>query len=165
MYQIGDKVVYGIHGVCTVVGEEQKIVDRMQVTYLILEPIGQVSARFLVPTHNPVAMGKLKSMLTKDELAELISSEAVHTNAWIREENQRKQLYRELISSGDRAKLMQMIHTLYQHKAEQAAAGRKIHLCDENFLRDAEKLLMGEIAVVMGYSGDEAKAFVRNQLK
>lgn len=165
MYQIGDKVVYGIHGVCVVADQEERVIDRKHVTYLALEPIGQVGSRYLVPTHNAAAMAKVKHMLTREELETLIESETVHADGWIRDENQRKQTYRELISSGDRAKLMQMVHTLYCHKASQAAAGRKCHLCDENFLRDAEKLLMGEIGIVMEMEPEQAKQYIRSRLK
>ena len=28
MYQMGDQVVYGIHGVCRIVEEEKRVVDR-----------------------------------------------------------------------------------------------------------------------------------------
>ncbi len=165
MYQMGEKVVYGIHGVCAVVDQEERIIDRKRVTYLVLEPIGQDGARYLVPTHNMAAMAKLQPMLSKENLEKLIHSEEVHTDGWIRDENLRKQTYRELISSGDRAKLMQMVYTLYRHKASQSAAGRKCHLCDENFLRDAEKLLITEAAVIMGVEADMAKQYIRSNLK
>lgn len=165
MFQVGDRVVYGIHGVCDIIGSEIQTVDRKQVTYLVLEPLGQPGSRYLVPTHNAAAMSKLKSMLSREELEKLIRSEIVRQDCWIRDEGQRKQLYRELISSGDRERLMSMVHTLYRHKAEQTAAGRKVHLCDDNFLRDAEKLLTGEVAIVMGMEQDEARAFVRSGLK
>lgn len=165
MYQIGDKVVYGMHGVCEVVDQEERLVDRKRVTYLALEPVGQGGSKYFVPTHNAAAMAKVRRMLSKEELAELMNSEEVRTDGWIKDENLRKQTYRELISSGDRAKLMQMAHTLYRHKASQAAAGRKCHLCDDNFLRDAEKLLIGEISIVMEMEQDQAKQYIRNKLK
>lgn len=165
MYQIGSKVVYGIHGVCTVVDLEERLVDRKRVTYLALEPVTQDGSRYLVPTHNAAAMSKLRSMLSQGELSALMDSEEVRQDCWIRDENQRKQTYRELISSGDRARLMQMIHTLYCHKAAQTAAGRKCHLCDENFLRDAEKLLIGEVSIAMEMEADQAKQYIRNKLK
>lgn len=165
MFQVGDRVVYGIHGVCDIIGSEKQTVDRKQVVYLVLEPLGQPGSRYLVPTHNAAAMGKLKNMLSKEELETLIHSDTVRRDCWIRDEGQRKQVYRELISSGDRERLMSMVHTLYRHKAEQAAAGRKVHLCDDNFLRDAEKLLTGEVAIVMGLEPDTARAFVRSGLK
>lgn len=165
MYQAGDKLVYGIHGVCVVADQEERVIDRKRVTYLVLEPLGQDSSRYLIPTHNAVAMSKLKAMLTREELEALIRSDTVQEDCWIADENHRKQIYRELISGGDREKLMQMVRTLYRHKSAQAAAGRKCHLCDENFLRDAEKLLIGEVSIVMGLEPDQAKQYIRNKLK
>lgn len=164
MFQVGDKVVYGIHGVCVIADQEQRVVDRRHVTYLVLEPVGQAGARYLVPTHNAAAMGKLKHMLTRQELEALLQSPEVRQDAWIRDENQRKNAYRELISSGDRGKLLCMVHTLYVHKATQTAAGRKCHLCDENFLRDAEKLLCGEFSMVLEQDYDQVKQYLRENL-
>ena len=165
MYQIGDQVVYGVHGVCRVVDQEERMIDRQRRIYLALEPVGQEGSRYLVPTHNAAAMSKLKAMLSARELSDLMDSQEVRADGWIRDENLRKQTYRELISSGDRAKLMQMVRTLYRHKASQAAAGRKVHLCDDNFLRDAEKLLTGEVSIVMGIDTEQAKQYIRKKLK
>ena len=164
MYQTGDKVVYGSHGICCVVGQETRVIDKRNVIYLVLEPMGQGAARFYVPTHNQAAMGKLRRLLTRKELEDLLNSEKIRVDGWIRDENQRKQTYRELISSGDLAKLMQMVHTLYRHKNAQAAAGRKVHLCDENFLRDAEKLLASEAAIVLGMEYDQARKYLKENL-
>lgn len=165
MFQVGDRVVYGIHGVCDIKDSEIQIVDRKKVTYLVMEPLAQPGSRYLVPTHNAAAMAKLKPMLTREMLEALIRSDVVRQDSWIRDEGQRKQTYRELISSGDREHLMAMVHTLYRHKADQAAAGRKVHLCDDNFLRDAEKLLAGEVAVVLEMDMEEARQYVRSQLR
>lgn len=165
MYRAGDWVVYGIHGVCRVIGTEKQLVNRKRTQYLVLEPLTQTESRFYLPTENPIAMAKLKAVLSKEELTALVNSEEVHEDAWIQEENQRKQYYRELIGSGDRISLMKMVSTLYRYKALQAAAGRKFHQSDENFLRDAEKLLSSEISLVMELSPDEARDFLRAQLK
>lgn len=165
MYQMGDRVVYGIHGVCRIVDQEKRVIDRKTVTYLVLEPMGQEGSRYLVPTHNEAAMSKLRPMLTPEELEALMGSEEVRQDGWIREENLRKNTYRELITSGDRAGLLRMVHTLYRHKREQNAAGKKVHLADENFLRDAEKLLVSEISVVMSLPADQARTYLRTQLQ
>lgn len=164
MYHIGDQVVYGIHGVCRIVDEEKSTVDRKTVTFLVLEPVDQEGTRYLVPSHNETAMGKLRPMLSADELETLIQSPEVHSDGWIQDENGRKQLYRELISSGDRVSFLRMLHTLYLHRKSRTAAGRKVHQADENFLRDAEKLLASEISVIMDISHEEAKTYLRNRL-
>lgn len=80
MYQVGDQVVYGMHGVCCVLPEEKKVIEHKTVTYLVLEPVGQAGARFLVPTHNAAAMGKIHPMLTKEELDAMLSSSEVRAD-------------------------------------------------------------------------------------
>lgn len=164
MYQVGDRVVYGIHGVCDVVEQEQRKVDRKLVTYLVLEPVGQEGSRFLVPTHNALAMAKLVPMLTPAELEGLLNDPEGEEHSWITDENRRKQLYRELIGSGDRKKLIGQVRTLYRHRRDLAAAGKRSHLCDDNFLRDAERLLINEIAIVLEIDQDQARAYLREKL-
>lgn len=165
MYQVGEKVVYGAYGVCKVVDQEERVIDRKRATYLVLEPVGQSSSKYLVPTHNAAAMAKLRHMLSRDELEAMMASEEVLADGWIQDENQRKQTYRELIGSGDRVRLMQMVRTLYRHRKAQAEAGKKCHLCDENFLRDAEKLLVGEFSIVLNMEPEQVKQYIRNKLK
>lgn len=164
MYQIGDRVVYGSHGVCAIVGLEQRTVDRKKVEYYAMEPLDQPGARFYVPTQNPAALAKIRPVLSREELETLLCSDDVRQDAWIQDEGRRKQYYRELISSGDRAALLSMIGCLYRHKAEQAAMGRKFHLCDENFLRDAQKLLNSEFALVLGMEPGEVGEYLRKTM-
>ena len=125
MYQTGDKVVYGTHGVCLVADLEEREVDHKQVIYLVLEPLGQQGSRYMVPTHNAAAMAKVKPMLNRDALESLLESETIREDAWILDENKRKQCYRELITSGDRQKLIQMVNSLYRHRRTQIASGRR----------------------------------------
>lgn len=165
MYQSGEYVLYGIHGVCRVVGTEKQLINRKRTEFLVLEPLAQNESRFYLPTQNPTAIGKLKAVLSREEMLELLSSEQIREDCWIREENQRKQYYRDLISSGDRTALLQMVSSLYRYKDEQMAAGRKFHQCDDNFLRDAEKLLSSEISLVMDFSPEEARDYLRSQLR
>ena len=98
MYQPQDKVVYGIHGVCVIVGREVRRVDRKDLEYLVLEPIEQPGACYYVPAQNPAALAKLRPLLDRDALTELLHSEEIRRDSWIRDENQRKLRYRELIT-------------------------------------------------------------------
>lgn len=165
MFQIGDWVVYGIHGVCRIIGTEKQLVNRKRTQFLVLEPLSQSESRFYLPTENPTAMGKLKAVLSRDDLTALIASDEVRQDVWIAEENLRKQSYRELIGSGDRVALLKMISTLYRYKESQLAAGRKFHQSDDNFLRDAEKLLASEISLVLELTPEAARNYLREQLK
>lgn len=160
VYEIGEKVLYGIHGVCRISDTEERTVDRVKRQYLVLEPVDQAGAKFFVPTHNAAALAKLRPILSREALESLLRSEDVKKDAWIEDENARKQTYRELINSGDRTALIRMVGSLHRHKEAQALAGRKFHLCDENFLRDAEKLLSTEFSLVLGIEPEQVGSYV-----
>ena len=165
MYQIGEKVMYGVHGVCLVAAQEVKQLDRKSVSYLVLEPIGKNHTRYLIPAQNPAALAKLRRMLSREELYDMLESQEVKRGLWVEQENQRKQRYRELISGTDTLALMQAICAAYRHREAQAAARRKLHLCDENFLRDAEKILVEEMTQVLNLTQIEATQLLRSKLQ
>lgn len=164
MFQRGDQVLYGIHGVCKIVDIESKRLDGKVTEYYVLEPMDQASSKYYIPTQNKAAVAKLRPILMRQELLDLLRSDNVRDNAWTDDENQRKQLYRSLITSGDRAALVRMVHTLHKHKAQQAAMGRRLHLCDENFLRDAQNLLNAEFSLVLNINHDEVGDYVQSIL-
>jgi len=165
MYQSGECVIYGIHGVCRVIGLEKQLINRKRTEYLVLEPLGSGESRFYVPTSSDLAMAKLRPVLEKEALINLMESDEIHNSEWIADESARKNCFRELIGSGDRTALLKMVCMLYQYKERQLAAGKKFHQCDDNFLRDAEKLLSSEICYVMSVSPEEAKKFLREKLQ
>lgn len=164
MYQTGEQVLYGIHGVCTIMETEIRTVDRKKVEYYVLVPNDQPGARYYVPTQNQAAVSKMRPLISKQELNELLQSEMDADSAWIEDENRRKQRYRELIAAGDRRELLQMIQALRVKKQSLQDSGRKFHQCDENFLRDAQKLLDSEFAHVLHIPQEEVGDYVRSLL-
>ena len=164
-YQIGAYVVYGVQGVCRIVGTEKQLVNRKRTEFLVLEPLARNESRFYLPVQNPTAMSKLKPVLSREELMTLLDSPEAQEPFWISEESLRKQRFRDLISTGDRLALLRMLRSLYRYKDELLAAGRKFHQSDDNFLRDAEKLLSSEICLVLEKSPEEARDFLRSQLR
>lgn len=160
VYQLGDKVVYGVHGVCNIIALEKQLVNRKRVEYFVLEPTDQPGARFYVPTQNEAALAKLRPLMSKEELSSLLASDTIEQVQWIQDENQRKQYYRELINSTDVAVLIGMVRTLHFHKKEQLSSGKKFHLCDENFLKDAQKLLFSEFSDILGMDREEIIEYI-----
>lgn len=165
MYSMGEYVLYGIHGVCRVAGFEKQLVNRKRTEYMILEPVNSSESRFYLPTANPAALEKLKPVLSAAQLQELLASGEIRKPCAIGDENRRKQYYRELLGSGDRHSILRTLCSLYRYREEQLAAGRKFHLCDDNFLRDAEKLLASEIGLVLEMTPEAARDYLRQQLK
>ena len=162
MYKASDLVVYGIHGVCTVVELECKKVDGKIVEYYVLEPVRQPGARYYIPTGNPLAVSKIYAIMTKDEFDCILSDSELRIPCWIDEENARKQRYKELMGGGDRRGLIQMVHTLVMQKDFCTISGKKFHQCDENFLKEAQKLLDCEISIVLGMPLCDVKPYMES---
>lgn len=163
MYQVGQQVVYGVHGVCRIIDIEIKTADRQKIPYFVLEPLNQPGARYYIPKEKPAALAKLNPLLTRQQAEELLATCNASCTEWIPEENQRKLRYRDLLSGSDRRALLVMVHTLHQHRIRQAELGKKFHLCDEAFLRDAQKLLCAEFSLVLDMSEDAVAEYLKNQ--
>ncbi len=160
MYSIGQQVVYGAHGVCTIVGQEERVIDRKTITYFVLQPLEQSESRFLVPAGNAAALAKLRPLMEKEALLSLLQSESVAQAEWITDENRRKQNYRQLISNLDVEAMIRTVHSLRQHKKDMTLQGKKFHQCDENFLRDAQRLLRTELSLVLEIPEQEVDAYL-----
>jgi len=160
MYQVGQKIVYGIHGVCCIVDLEEKKIDRKTICYFVLEPIDQPGSRYYVPSENQAALAKIRPLSTKEELAALLTAPLAE-NVWIVDENRRKQHYRELVSSVNLKAMIDMVRCLRLHRRQQMEQGRKFHQCDENFLRDTQKILSTEIAMVMEIPDDQVDTYLQ----
>ena len=155
MYSVNQSVVYGSHGVCTVVEIEEKLVDHKPVSYYALEPLTQPGTRYYIPVHNAIAVGKMRCPLSAAALKEMLEG-ACDADRWIDSENARKMLYKELLLNLTPEQMLHTVRLLRRHRDVQLAAGRKFHVCDANFLKTAETLLSAEIAFVLGIGKEEA---------
>lgn len=157
MYQLGDRIVYGIHGVCDIIDLQIRTVDRKKVEYFVLSPVDQPETHFFVPTQNPSALAKLRPVLSREQIICLLQEKYAEDPSWIIDENRRKLRYRELNGSSDVRELVSMVRNLHLHRARQLEMGKKFHMCDDKFLRDCEKVLSAEFAMVLNVPVDEIK--------
>lgn len=164
MYQIGQQVLYGIHGVCSISSIEPMRFGKVKSEYYILQPTSQPDSRYYIPVNNAAAVAKLRPLMTRQELLELLHSEFVRRDVWVTDENQRKLRFRDLLAQGDRADILSMIYCLHRHKKEQQSQGRKFHQCDEGFLKDAEKLMNAEFSHVLGIEPNQVGSFIIQEI-
>lgn len=149
MFQCGEYVMYSIHGACRIIAVEQRRIDKKTMDFYVLTPIDQPRSAFYVPTNNEAALSKMRAVLTADELHALISRLKKADVPWISDESKRRSLYKDLMSSGDRDALMGMLISTYKQRELMEKSGKRIHSCDENFIRDAKKLIDSEFSLVL----------------
>jgi CarD family transcriptional regulator len=164
MFSIGDVVSYGSAGVCRIDGECEQKVKGEKKKYLVLKPVHRTNSTVYVPMDNETLMGRLKSLLTFEEVEELIEAMPDENTAWISDDSERTEKFKEIIKGSDRLALVRMVRMLYLRRQEQTAKGRKLRSSDEYFLKDAESKLFDEFSVVLGIKPEDVVEFIGKKL-
>lgn len=164
MFGVGDTVLYGTQGVCRITGTEQKRIRGEYVDYLVLRPVYDENSTIFVPAKNENLTAKMKNILSAEEIYGMIRSIPEEVTIWIEDENQRKAEYQQIVNEGDRKKLIQLIKTLHAHKITQEEKGRHLHQADEAVLKQAEKLLHDEFALVLNINPEDVAPFIMEQI-
>lgn len=166
MYNVGDTVLYGTDGVCTVKEIAVRSFGKEKAEYIVLTPLHQNGAVIYVPTASEALLAKMRRVLSEQEIHALIRGIAEEEcTDWIADENARRAHFKNVLVSGDRRELIRMIKTVYWHGKVQKANGRKLHHSDEAMMKDAEKLLYDEFAYVLGIKPDEVLGFITNTIE
>ena len=155
MFEVSDIVAYGTNGVCTVTEITTKRIDKVNVEYYVLSPQSASSAKVFVPTHNEKLVGKMRAILTKDEVNELLENIPKEDEEWISNKNIRFETFKNIIAEGKSSELLKLIRTLRLHEKQQFKRGKRQHMADERFLKEAEKMVLGEFAYVLNETTDD----------
>lgn len=155
MFQVNDVIIYGAQGVCEITGTEEKTVSGKKKTYFVLKPVGDKGSTIFAPTDNELALKKMRRLLTKDEIHRLIDSMRLENAVWVPNENERKELYKSILAKGDHLELIKMIKAIFAHKKEREAEGKRLHMSDERFFKDAEQILYSEFQYVLDLGGKD----------
>ena len=156
MFRVNDVIIYGSQGVCEITAIEEKSISGAKRSYFVLRPINDRGATIYAPTDNALVLQKMRRLLTVDEIHGLIDTMPGAETVWIDQVNDRREHYKKILASGDHAALIQMIRAIYAHKKEREATGKRLHMMDENFFKDAEQILYNEFQYVLRLPGKDA---------
>ena len=166
MFKVNDVIIYSAQGVCKIVDVEEKNVSGKKKKYYVLKPVKDNGATVFVPTDNELALKKMRRLLTKDEIYSLIDSMPAEKPAWIPNDNERKERFRAILVGGNHSELIQMIKAIYSRKKEREAEGKRLHMSDESFFREAEQALYNEFEYVLDLkSKDDLLAYIAGRVE
>lgn len=165
MFKVNDVVVYGAQGVCEIVAIDEQKVDGASKKYFVLKPKDDREATFYVPTWNEKAWSKMRKVMTKKDVNALIDTMPSKTPIWIANENERKEAYKKILASGNQAAIISMVQALYFHKKEREADGKRLHMSDEHFMKDAEQLLYNEWQYVLNVDKAGLMAYIFGRIE
>lgn len=165
MLNIGEKVLYGAAGACTITDIcTKKFGDKGEREYYVLVPVHDTRTTLYVPVDNEALQAKMKKLLSAEEIEALIASMPREEAVWINDEKARQESFKNILKSGDRRELINMTKALYRHRQKVTAMGRKLHMSDERLFKEAEKLLCDEFAVVLEMQPSEVMPFIIHRL-
>ena len=164
-FEIGNTVTYGIHGVCVIDAIEEKEFMGKKADYYVLTPVNDTRFSVYVPCDSETLLARMKKVLSVKEIYELIRLMPTEEDIWIENSQERKKKYAQILASGDRQELVRLIKTLYERRENQKECKKKLHISDESFLRDAEKLLYDEFAHVLKITKEQVLPFICEQIE
>ncbi len=165
MLAVGQTVVYGTQGVCTVKEVSMLKLGKTKGEYYVLSPIDDPGSTVYVPTANEKLMSKLHPVLRGDEADALIADALSEPMEWIVSDNERKAVCDEIVKNGDRKQLMRLVAMLYRRREELKDRKKHFHNIDAQYLKTAERMLHGELAYALGISPDDVSDYIRRLLE
>lgn len=160
MFGIGDYVICGNKGVCTV-----ESITTLNITgvdkereYYILKPLYMAGSTVYVPVDSPKE--SMRKVLEREEAEKLIKEIPNIPLLVITNDKLSEQMYRECIRTNDCEDLVRIIKTIYMRKQKRIQAGRKVTAVDAKYFHMAEENLYGELAVALNISRKEVEDYI-----
>ena len=157
MFEVGSRVVYRSEGVCTVsdIREESFGAIGGKEKYYILTPVREERSTLFVPVNNERLCGMMRKILTAKEINALCEALRNERMEWIEENRARNGEHRNILSDGDREKLIVLVNTIVARTEEMASVGKKITGGDEGSLRRAITMLYAEFSETTDISSED----------
>ena len=164
MFQTGDVIVCGNHGVCRVekVGPLSSSVAERDRIYYTLTPLYERGSVVFTPVDNQKMV--IRPVISREEALELIDGMREAEGLGIQDEKKREEGYKEALKSCRAEELVKVIKTIYARRRSRAARGKKATDADSRYFKLAEVYLYGELAVSLGLERDQVKAFIRDRI-
>lgn len=164
MYQVGETVLYGTEGVCKIEQLSEMKVGKEKAVYYVMRPIYREGSTVFVPTDNAMLLAKIRPLLTEDEVDDMLRRVVRDETLWVDDAAERKTQFQHILVSGDRYAMLRMLRALYLRRKKLQSSGKRMRMSDEQLMRDAEKLLNDEFAVVLGIRRREVPEYVRSRM-
>ncbi|MCM3784805.1 hypothetical protein M3231_17705 [Neobacillus mesonae] len=156
MYHVNEYVIYGNNGVCQIKSIGALPILDPNKQYYTLSPLFSTETIY-TPTDTTIFMrpviSREEAIVLFDEVDTFIANISEHSQGISLVDH-----YEDYLKSLKSQDLVQLVKVIYTKRYLAIQNGKKtISLRDQQFLKEAEKLLYGEIAIAMGSTKEELK--------
>ncbi len=158
MYNIGDKVVYPMHGAGVIEAiEEQEVLGEKRNYYIMAMPIGDM--RVMIPMKSVDSIG-LREVITPNEAEQVIQilrgEESIMSQNW----NHRYRANMEKIKSGDIYLVAEVVRNLSLRDLEKG-----LSTGERKMLDTAKQILISELVLAQNKTEDEVNEMLASFLE
>lgn len=165
MFQAGELVVYGATGVCRVeeiVGLDQPGRDKGR-EYYLLKPLWQDGVIYA-----PVGSGKvpMRPVMSREEAEALIDRMPGIQAASCRAGTAQAlaQQYQSAVRDGGHQALVEMMKAIHHKRGQAELKNRRLGMIDERYMKQAERMLYGELATALEIPFDEVEPYIASRI-
>lgn len=164
MFQKGECIVYGQHGICLVEdithlnmseADEKKL-------YYVLVPVGTRGSRIYYPADRENRNARY--LMTKEEALCLLEEFPALEKIQVGIDKMREDTYKKALYSGDQRIWASLLKTLYERRQDRLKNGKRIASVDERYQKMVEEALCGELSFVLGKTKQELKQVLISQI-
>ncbi len=165
MFQEGQLIVYSGEGVCRVdsVGAASFSGASQDRDYYTLSPLYR-TGRIFTPTDSRVFM---RPVISREEAIDLVRQiPGVKAEAFdCRNLRFLTEHYQETLRAHDCISLVKLIKDIYLKRQNATAKGKKLGQIDERFMKRAEDMLYGELAVALDIPRDNVRSYIADAIE
>lgn len=165
-YKIGDKVIYDNNGVCYIedICEHSFSYGTPPRLYYILRSASGNKSTFYVPTESVSLTDKMRPLLSKNEINDILDTLKNNYIGWIDDRKERAETFKRMMTSGDCATMLLLIECIYRKKTELVSVKKRMYSAEEAMLSSAEKLINDEFSHSLEIPSDTVGTYIRSRL-
>ena len=166
MFQPGELVVYGTTGVCRVEEITRPNLsgpDRNK-TYYLLKPLYQDGVIYAPVENAKAPMRPVISAKAAEALIDLIPT--IKAEVFRGPTLQAlAQHYQSAVRTSDCKELVELMMSIYAKRRQAEAQNRRLGMVDERYMKQAERLLHGELSVALGIPLEEVQPYIARRVE
>lgn len=153
MFNIGDKIVYPMHGAGIIEGiEEKEILGEKRKYYIMKMPIGDMKVMIPVDSVNEIGV---REIISNEEIGRVINILKGEKTSMPQNWNRRYRTNMEKIKSGDIFEIAVVVRNLMLRDAE-----KTLSTGERKMLNNAKQMLISEIVLATDYTQEETEKLI-----
>ena len=163
MFNIGDTIIYSVHGLCQIDDICEKTYSDVTRNYYVLHPLSQANLTISVPVDNDKVI-MLKTM-NREQAEEILQSFNKPGIPWVEDVKKRKSQYNNVLKTGHRREIAKIANSLMRKSFEYSLDKKRMYDQDRRLLSTIQDLLFKELANSLDTSFEDIFAQVDGMIQ